>query len=242
MRLDHLLSKSADLYDIDEIFIAMPSAPRTEIRDILDICKETSCKLRSLPGMYQLVNGEVSVSKLRDVEVEDLLGREPIRVDLDSILSYVQNKVVMVTGGGGSIGSELCRQVASHKPAHLVIVDIYENNAYDIQQELLQNFPELKLTVLIASVRNTKRINSIFETYRPDIIYHAAAHKHVPLMEVSPNEAIKNIFCKLCNFPALECLKILIFFTRYTVLIVIISLVNDIFRAEFITHFFFKLL
>ena len=139
----------------------MPSAPRTEIRDILDICKETSCKLRSLPGMYQLVNGEVSVSKLRDVEVEDLLGREPIRVDLDSILSYVQNKVVMVTGGGGSIGSELCRQVASHKPAHLVIVDIYENNAYDIQQELLQNFPELKLTVLIASVRNTKRINSI---------------------------------------------------------------------------------
>ena len=184
--------ESADLYDIDEIFIAMPSAPRTEIRDILDICKETSCKLRSLPGMYQLVNGEVSVSKLRDVEVEDLLGREPIRVDLDSILSYVQNKVVMVTGGGGSIGSELCRQVASHKPAHLVIVDIYENNAYDIQQELLQNFPELKLTVLIASVRNTKRINSIFETYRPDIIYHAAAHKHVPLMEVSPNEAIKN--------------------------------------------------
>ena len=154
--------ESADLYDIDEIFIAMPSAPRTEIRDILDICKETSCKLRSLPGMYQLVNGEVSVSKLRDVEVEDLLGREPIRVDLDSILSYVQNKVVMVTGGGGSIGSELCRQVASHKPAHLVIVDIYENNAYDIQQELLQNFPELKLTVLIASVRNTKRINSIF--------------------------------------------------------------------------------
>lgn len=152
--------ESADLYDIDEIFIAMPSAPRTEIRDILDICKETSCKLRSLPGMYQLVNGEVSVSKLRDVEVEDLLGREPIRVDLDSILSYVQNKVVMVTGGGGSIGSELCRQVASHKPAHLVIVDIYENNAYDIQQELLQNFPELKLTVLIASVRNTKRINS----------------------------------------------------------------------------------
>ena len=164
--------ESADLYDIDEIFIAMPSAPRTEIRDILDICKETSCKLRSLPGMYQLVNGEVSVSKLRDVEVEDLLGREPIRVDLDSILSYVQNKVVMVTGGGGSIGSELCRQVASHKPAHLVIVDIYENNAYDIQQELIIKYPELKLTVLIASVRNTKRINHIFETYKPDIVLY----------------------------------------------------------------------
>ena len=183
--------ESADLYDIDEIFVAIPSAPPTVIRDILSICKETNCKLRSLPGMYQLVNGEVSVSKLR-VEVEDLLGREPIRVDLDSILGYVQNKVVMVTGGGGSIGSELCRQIASHKPAQLIIVDIYENNAYDIQQELIIKYPELKLTVLIASVRNTKRINHIFETYKPDIVYHAAAHKHVPLMEVSPNEAIKN--------------------------------------------------
>ncbi len=184
--------ESADLYDIDEIFIAMPSAPRTVIRDILSICQETSCKLRSLPGMYQLVNGEVSVSKLRDVEVEDLLGREPIRVDLDSILGYVQNKVVLVTGGGGSIGSELCRQIASHRPAQLLIVDIYENNAYDIQQELIKKYPELKLTVLIASVRNTKRINNIFKQYRPDIVYHAAAHKHVPLMENSPNEAIKN--------------------------------------------------
>lgn len=175
-----------------KFFVAIPSAPPTVIRDILSICKETNCKLRSLPGMYQLVNGEVSVSKLRDVEVEDLLGREPIRVDLDSILGYVQNKVVMVTGGGGSIGSELCRQIASHKPAQLIIVDIYENNAYDIQQELIIKYPELKLTVLIASVRNTKRINHIFETYKPDIVYHAAAHKHVPLMEVSPNEAIKN--------------------------------------------------
>jgi FlaA1/EpsC-like NDP-sugar epimerase len=184
--------ESADLYDIDEIFVAIPSAPRTVIRDILDICKDTNCKLRSLPGMYQLVNGEVSVSKLRDVEVEDLLGREPIRVDLDSILGYVQNKVVLVTGGGGSIGSELCRQIASHRPAQLIIVDIYENNAYDIQQELVKKYPELKLTVLIASVRNTKRMNAIFETYKPDIVYHAAAHKHVPLMEDSPNEAIKN--------------------------------------------------
>ena len=184
--------ESADLYDVDEIFVAIPSAPRTVIRDILDICKETNCKLRSLPGMYQLVNGEVSVSKLRDVEVEDLLGRDPIRVDLDSILGYVQNKVVLVTGGGGSIGSELCRQIASHKPKHLLIVDIYENNAYDIQQELIKRYPELKLTVLIASVRNTKRMNAIFETYKPEIVYHAAAHKHVPLMEDSPNEAIKN--------------------------------------------------
>ena len=184
--------ESADLYDIDEIFIAMPSAPRTEIRDILDICKETSCKLRSLPGMYQLVNGEVSVSKLRDVEVEDLLGREPIRVDLDSILSYVQNKVVKVTGGGGSIGSELCRQVASHKPAHLVIVDIYENNAYDIEQELRRKYPSMNLVALIGSVRDTGCLEKVFSTYHPQLIFHAAAHKHVPLMETSPNEAIKN--------------------------------------------------
>lgn len=184
--------ESADLYDIDEIFLAIPSASRTQIREMLEICKETNCKLRSLPGLYQLVNGEVNVSKLRDVEVEDLLGREPIRVDLDSILGYVQNKVVLVTGGGGSIGSELCRQIATHRPAQLIIFDIYENNAYDLQQELKETFPELKLTVLIGSVRNTNRINSVFETYKPDIVYHAAAHKHVPLMEDSPNEAIKN--------------------------------------------------
>ncbi|MDO4294177.1 MAG: nucleoside-diphosphate sugar epimerase/dehydratase [Eubacteriales bacterium] len=184
--------ESADLYDIDEIFLAIPSASPAQIRDILEICKETSCKLRSLPGLYQLVNGEVNVSKLRDVEVEDLLGREPIRVDMDSILGYVQNKVVLVTGGGGSIGSELCRQIATHKPAQLIVFDIYENNAYDLQQELKEKFPELKLTVLIGSVRNTNRINSVFETYHPDIVYHAAAHKHVPLMEDSPNEAVKN--------------------------------------------------
>lgn len=184
--------ESADLYDIDEIFVAIPSAPPTVIRDILSICKETNCKLRSLPGMYQLVNGEVSVSKLRDVEVEDLLGREPIRVDLDSILGYVQNKVVMVTGGGGSIGSELCRQIASHKPAQLIIVDIYENNAYDIQLELKDKYPHLNLETLIASVRNTDKVNHLFEQYHPDIVYHAAAHKHVPLMEDSPCEAVKN--------------------------------------------------
>ncbi|MDD6203091.1 MAG: nucleoside-diphosphate sugar epimerase/dehydratase [Lachnospiraceae bacterium] len=182
----------ADLYNIDEIFVAIPSASRQVIRDILEICKETECKLRVLPGIYQLVNGEVNVSKLRDVEVEDLLGRDPIKVDLDSILNYVSGKVVLVTGGGGSIGSELCRQIASHKPKQLVIVDIYENNAYDIQQELLHQYPELDLAVLIASVRNTNRMNSIFEKYHPDIVYHAAAHKHVPLMETSPNEAVKN--------------------------------------------------
>ncbi len=182
----------ADVYSIDEIFIAIPSAPPSVIKEILEICKETECKLRVLPGIYQLVNGEVNVSKLRDVEVEDLLGRDPIKVDIDSILGYVSNKVVLVTGGGGSIGSELCRQIAGHKPKQLIIVDIYENNAYDVQQELMRKYPELDLVVLIASVRNTNRMNGIFETYRPDIVYHAAAHKHVPLMETSPNEAIKN--------------------------------------------------
>ena len=181
-----------DLYSIDEIFVAIPSASRQIIREILEICKETECKLRVLPGIYQLVNGEVNVSKLRDVEVEDLLGRDPIKVDIDSILGYVRNKVVMVTGGGGSIGSELCRQIAGHQPKQLIIVDIYENSAYDIQQELLYKYPNLNLVVLIASVRNTNRMNSIFEEYHPDIVYHAAAHKHVPLMETSPNEAIKN--------------------------------------------------
>ena len=182
----------ADVYDVDEIIVAMPSASRAEIRKILEICKDTNCKLRSLPGMYQLVNGEVNVSKLRDVEVEDLLGRDPISVDLNSILGYVQGKVVLVTGGGGSIGSELCRQIATHKPKQLVIVDIYENSVYDIQQELKGKYPELDLVVLIASVRNTNRMNYIFSTYHPDIVYHAAAHKHVPLMEDSPTEAIKN--------------------------------------------------
>lgn len=182
----------ADLYNIDEIIMAVPSISRTEMKNILEICKETSCKLRSLPGMYQLVNGDVSVSKLRDIEIEDLLGRDPIRVDLDSILGYVQNKTILVTGGGGSIGSELCRQIASHKPKRLIIVDIYENSVYDVQHELKVNHPELDLVVLIASVRNTNRMNWIFDHYKPDIVYHAAAHKHVPLMEDSPNEAIKN--------------------------------------------------
>lgn len=177
---------------IDEIIVALPSAPQTQVKEILQICQETGCELKVLPGLYQMINGEISVSKLRKVEIEDLLGREPIKLQVDSVMGYVAGKVILVTGGGGSIGSELCRQIAAHEPKQLIIVDIYENNAYDIQQELKCNYPQLSLVVLIASVRNTHRMNSIFETYRPDIVYHAAAHKHVPLMEDSPNEAIKN--------------------------------------------------
>lgn len=186
------IKEAVDTYSIDEIFIAMPSVSKSEISKIIDICKDTSCKLRTLPGMYQLVNGEVNVSQLKAVDVEDLLGRDPIYVDLESILGYVQDRCVLVTGGGGSIGSELCRQIAAHQPSRLIILDIYENNAYDIQQELLQKYPNLDLVVLIASVRNTNRMYAIFEKYKPDIVYHAAAHKHVPLMEDSPNEAVKN--------------------------------------------------
>ena len=189
----------AALYGIDEIIIAIPSANRATMKALVEICKETSCKLRTLPSILQMVNGEVNVSKLRDVDVEDLLGRDPIKVDLDSILNYVKGKTIMVTGGGGSIGSELCRQIAGHQPGRLIIVDIYENNAYEIQQELKYKYPHLDLVVLIASVRNTNRINSIMQTYHPDIIYHAAAHKHVPLMEVSPNEAIKNNVFGTCK-------------------------------------------
>jgi len=184
--------ENARLHSIDEIIIAVPSASKRVIKDLIEVCQETNCKLRTLPGIYQLVNGEVDVSKIRDVDVEDLLGRDPITVNLDRIMGYVQGKTILVTGGGGSIGSELCRQIATHHPKQLIIVDIYENNAYEIQQELLIKFPKLNLVVLIASVRNTRRINLIFEQYRPDIVYHAAAHKHVPLMEISPNEAIKN--------------------------------------------------
>ena len=183
---------NARKYEIDESIIALPSASKKNIKEITNICKESDCELKILPGMYQLVNGEVGISNLRHVEVEDLLGREPITVNVDSIAEYVRGKVVLVTGGGGSIGSELCRQIARHIPKQLIILDIYENNAYDIKQELERKYPRLNLEVLIGSVRNTSRVNYIFEKYHPDIVYHAAAHKHVPLMEDSPNEAIKN--------------------------------------------------
>lgn len=186
-----IIEKCMELH-VHEIIVAMPSASPRKIKGILDICKETGCELKRLPGIYQLVNGDVSISKLKDVDVNDLLGRDSVQVDLDSIMGYVSGKAVMVTGGGGSIGSELCRQIAEHQPKQLVIVDIYENSTYDIQNELRVKFPDLNLAVLIASVRNTKRMEYIFQTYHPDIIYHAAAHKHVPLMEDSPNEAIKN--------------------------------------------------
>ena len=182
----------AERLHVKEIIIAIPTANAKQMKGLLEICKETGCELKRLPGMYQLVNGDVSVSKLKDVDVNDLLGRDPVEVDLNSIMGYVSGKVVMVTGGGGSIGSELCRQVASHNPRQLIIVDIYENTTYDVQQELKRKFPALDLVVLIASVRNTKRMDDIFATYHPQIVYHAAAHKHVPLMEDSPNEAVKN--------------------------------------------------
>ena len=186
------IKESAKLYGLDEIIFAIPSASVEVKRDILNICKETDCNLKILPGVYQMVDGEVNVNSIRNVDVLDLLGRDPIEVDIDSIMGYVKDKTIMVTGGGGSIGSELCRQLVSHQPKCLIIFDIYENNAYDIQQELQINYPNANVVTLIGSIRNTKRLEEVFETYKPQIIYHAAAHKHVPLMEVSPNEAVKN--------------------------------------------------
>ena len=182
----------AQKYAITTIIYAIPSSDPQERKLILNICKETNCRLRTIPGMYQLVNDEVSVSHLRDVEIADLLGREQVKVNNDEIFASIEGKVVLVTGGGGSIGSELCRQIANAKPKQLIIFDIYENNAYAIQQELKRALPELDLIALIGSVRNTNRINAVMRTYRPDMVFHAAAHKHVPLMEDSPNEAIKN--------------------------------------------------
>lgn len=184
--------KNVEKYKIDKIILAIPSASKEERREILEICKMTKCELKTLPGMYQLIDGELNIGKLRDVEITDLLGRDPIQVNLDEIMGYVEQKIIMVTGGGGSIGSELCRQIAMYNPKQLIIFDVYENNAYEIQQELKRHHPELNLVVLIGSVRNTHRMETVFEKYRPDIVYHAAAHKHVPLMEDSPNEAIKN--------------------------------------------------
>ena len=185
--------KAAQKYAVNEIIIAIPSAGRKEQRKILSICQKVpNCEMKILPGVYQLVNGDVSVSKLRNVEIEDLLGREPVQVMTEQIGNYVYDKVVLVTGGGGSIGSELCRQIAANNPRQLIIFDIYENNAYDIQQELMGKYPYLNLVVLIGSVRNGRKVDSVFARYQPDIVYHAAAHKHVPLMEDSPNWAIEN--------------------------------------------------
>lgn len=181
-----------DKYHIDQILFAIPSASAEQKRDILNICKETECELMTLPGIYQLANGEVSLNKMKPVAVEDLLGRETIQVNMEEIFQHLKGKTILVTGGGGSIGSELCRQIAGHEPRQLIIFDIYENNAYAIEQELKRKYPELNLAVLIGSVRDSRRIDWVFEHYRPDIVYHAAAHKHVPLMETSPNEAIKN--------------------------------------------------
>lgn len=186
------IAKAAQDYRVEEIVFAIPAAPTQQRKQILKLCQETGCKLKILPGISQLANGEVKVQKIRDVDVIDLLGRDSVQVDLSQIAEYLSGKTVLVTGGGGSIGSELCRQIAGHRPKRLVIFDIYENNAYDIQQELRRTHPGLELITLIGSVRDTERVNMLFETYRPEIVFHAAAHKHVPLMEDSPNEAIKN--------------------------------------------------
>ena len=186
------ISECADLYGVDEIIVAIPSLTGHALSELLNICKETNCRLRVLPSVYQLASGEVDITKLREVDVEDLLGRDPIEIDFDSIAAYVRDRTVLVTGGGGSIGSELCRQIAGHKPKRLIVFDFFENNAYDLQQELKITHPELELIVLIGSIRDEVRVKYLFETYRPEIVYHAAAHKHVPLMENSPGETIKN--------------------------------------------------
>ena len=187
-----VIPAAAKRYNIDRIVYAITNATPESRREILNICSTTKCKLQVLPSISQLVTEQVSVSQLKDVEVQDLLGRAPIQVNLEEIYRYIGGKVVLVTGGGGSIGSELCRQIAKSKPAQLIIFDVYENNLYDIQMELKRALPDLNLVALVGSVRNTKRIESVMQTYRPDIVFHAAAHKHVPLMEDSPNEAIKN--------------------------------------------------
>lgn len=179
-------------YDVNKIIYAIPSGSAKVRKEILQICSTTKCEVQTIPGLYQMINEDVSVSKLKKVEIQDLLGREPIRINIDEIRKYISGKVIMVTGGGGSIGSELCRQIAKSNPKQLLIFDIYENNAYDIQMELKRKYPALDLVVLIGSVRNTARLDVVLGKYRPEIVFHAAAHKHVPLMEDSPNEAIKN--------------------------------------------------
>ena len=189
-REDILLN--VEKYRIEKIFLAIPSATAEQRRDILDICKETSCELKIMPGIYAFASGEITAKSMEDVAVEDLLGREPVKVNMDEIFQFIRGKVILVTGGGGSIGSELCRQIAKHDPKQLIVFDIYENNAHAIGLELKDKYPELNLEVLIGSVRDSRRINQVFAKYKPDIVYHAAAHKHVPLMEDSPCESIKN--------------------------------------------------
>ncbi len=187
---DHIL-EAVDKFNIDKIYVAVPSANPQDKRDILRVCNETSCELMNLPGMYQLYTGQVSVSKMKKVQIEDLLGRDPIKPNMDEVFAYVRNKVVLITGVG-SIGSELARQIASHNPKQLILFDVYENNAYDIQLELRKKYPNLDLVTLIGSVRDSRKMFDLFKKYRPQIVYHAAAHKHVPLMEDSPCESIKN--------------------------------------------------
>lgn len=187
------IKKAAVEYSIDEIILAMPSAPMSELKDILRICKETKCKLKTLPGVYELINEDVNINNIRDVKIEDLLGRDEVILNIKEISSYIKNEVVLVTGGGGSIGSELCRQIARFHPKQLIVMDIYENNAYDLQQELKRSFKDkLNMEVVIASVRDKTRMEQIFNNYRPGVVFHAAAHKHVPLMEANPEEAVKN--------------------------------------------------
>lgn len=184
--------KICDEHKVEEIFITIPSAPFQERKEIYNICKKTGCKLKTLPGIYEIITGDVNISQLRDVDINDLLGRAPVSLNNENINMYINNKVVLVTGGGGSIGSELCRQIVKFNPKKLLILDIYENNAYDLQIELKHKYPELDLDVIIASIRDFNRLKSIFEQYKPYVVFHAAAHKHVPLMEANPSEAIKN--------------------------------------------------
>ncbi len=186
------IQKVAEEKSIDEIIVAIPSAPKVELKAVLNECKKTRCKLKTLPGVYELIEGVVSIQQIRAGQIEDLLGREPVKMDLDEVSQYIQDEVILVTGGGGSIGSELCRQIAQFHPKELIILDAYENNAYNLQQELKRNYPELNQTVIIASVRDKSRMDVIFEQYRPKVVFHAAAYKHVPLMELNPTEAIKN--------------------------------------------------
>jgi len=186
------IQKVSEQKDIDEIIVAIPSAPKNEVRKILNECKKTKCKLKILPGMYELIDGKVAIKNIREVQIEDLLGREPVKVNIEEISQYLKDQIVLVTGGGGSIGSELCRQIARFEPKKLLILDIYENSTYMLHQELLKHYSSLNQEVIIASVQDRPRMEAIFDKYRPQIVYHAAAHKHVPLMESNPTEAIKN--------------------------------------------------